>query len=123
MRLACVGGVLTGLDDVSPKVRLENEGWRRSVEDEAVVALAEIMDIYVQTEGGWEKEFQPETEKGEGAFELVKSYVANASQILVDALSLALILASQSLPLVSSEKLTALPLPVSSLPWAHESLR
>jgi hypothetical protein len=68
MRLACVGGVLMGLDDISPKVGLENEGWRRYVEDEAVVAMAEIMDIYLPTGDGWEKGFQPETEKGEGAF-------------------------------------------------------
>jgi hypothetical protein len=67
MRLACIGGLLMGLDDVSRNMNLGNGEWRRYVEDEAVVVVAEIMDMYVPTENSWEKEFQPETEKGEGA--------------------------------------------------------
>jgi hypothetical protein len=64
MRLACAGGLLIGLD----QVEITNDGWRKVAEDEIVVALAEIMDIFnAQSPGGWEKEFQPETEKGEGA--------------------------------------------------------
>ncbi|KAF8158558.1 hypothetical protein B0H34DRAFT_709390 [Crassisporium funariophilum] len=106
LRLACCSGLLLGVEDLKIGERSEKKegidvGRARSgVEDETVVALAEVMDAYgygfasnpssVVVEE-WEKEFQP------------------AGQ---DILSLALILASQSLPLVPQHKLKALPLPI-----------
>ncbi|TFK39012.1 hypothetical protein BDQ12DRAFT_604733 [Crucibulum laeve] len=106
LRLACCTGLLLGVHDLKVVGKTgEEEGVdlgkpREGVEDEVVVALAEVMDIYayaylsVPTSFGaeeWEKEFQP------------------AGQ---DILSLALILASQSLPLVVRDKLKVLPLPM-----------
>ncbi|KDR82333.1 hypothetical protein GALMADRAFT_58520 [Galerina marginata CBS 339.88] len=105
LRLAACSGLLLGVEDVkigekSEKMEGVDVGSARSaVENETVVALAEVMDTYAygfssfQSSNGieeWEKEFQP------------------AGQ---DILSLVLILASQSLPLVAENKLKALPLP------------
>jgi hypothetical protein len=109
MRLACAGGLLIGLDEVE----ITNYGWRKVAEDEIVVALAEIMDIFnAQSPGGWEKEFQPETETGEGALTVLSYCTQYLIFTTVDALSLAFILASQVLPLDADEELRALPLPV-----------
>ncbi|RXW20107.1 hypothetical protein EST38_g5738 [Candolleomyces aberdarensis] len=83
-------------------VRFEIPGARGLVEDEDIVALAEVMDAYAFSfaSGGsahgveeWEKEFQP------------------AGQ---DLLSMALIFASQSFPLIPQDKLKVLPLPMLS---------
>ncbi|KAF8817202.1 hypothetical protein BYT27DRAFT_7205062 [Phlegmacium glaucopus] len=103
LRLASCAGLLLGVEDLKVGGSDENMkgidlGSARSVvEDETVVAVAEVMDAYAYGFGSsssngieeWEKEFQP------------------AGQ---DILSLALILASQSLPLVHQHKLKALPL-------------
>ncbi|KAF8969004.1 hypothetical protein BDZ97DRAFT_1797362 [Flammula alnicola] len=106
LRLASCSGILLGVEDLKLGEKSEKRegidvGCARSeVEDETVVALAEVMDTYAYGFGSgassigveeWEKEFQP------------------AGQ---DILSLALILASQSLPLVAQSKLKALPLPI-----------
>ncbi|CAA7269122.1 unnamed protein product [Cyclocybe aegerita] len=103
LRLAACSGLLLGVEDLKISQKGEKrEGAdvgtaRAGVEDETVVALAEVMDTYAYSLGSssngveeWEREFQP------------------AGQ---DILSLALILASQSLPLVAPNKLEALPLP------------
>ncbi|KIM89224.1 hypothetical protein PILCRDRAFT_768547 [Piloderma croceum F 1598] len=100
LRLACAGGVLTGLGDLEGVGKLKagsGEAGRGRVEDEVVVALADVMELYESAAhgGGWEKEFQPVTGQGD-----------------VEALSLALILASHSLPLVPTPKLKALSLPI-----------
>ncbi|KAF8904131.1 hypothetical protein CPB84DRAFT_1814520 [Gymnopilus junonius] len=103
LRLAALSGLLLGVEDVKigdRKVKKEgiDVGSARSgVEDETIVALAEVMDTYAygvssSSSNGveeWEREFQP------------------AGQ---DILSLALILASQSLTLITQNKLKALPL-------------
>jgi hypothetical protein len=72
LRLACAGGLLWGLGDLVGMGKLKvggGEASRGKVEDEVVVALAEVMELYAQG-GGWEKEFQPVTEQGEGTFYL-----------------------------------------------------
>ncbi|KAF9561067.1 hypothetical protein CPC08DRAFT_635895 [Agrocybe pediades] len=98
LRVAACSGLLLGVEDLKVGDKdgsLDIGSWRYGVEDETVVALAEVMDTYAgssQSSNGveeWEKEFQP-----------------------ADILSLVLILASQSLPLVSEQKLKALPLAV-----------
>ncbi|EAU85803.1 hypothetical protein CC1G_05020 [Coprinopsis cinerea okayama7 len=106
LRIACCSGLLLGLEDLKRPSKETGEGVnvvgaRGFVEDEDIVALAEVMDAYTFNGHSssfsahlgieeWEKEFQP------------------AGQ---DLLSLALIFASQSFPLISQNKLKVLPLP------------
>ncbi|TFK24406.1 hypothetical protein FA15DRAFT_669639 [Coprinopsis marcescibilis] len=104
LRLACCSGLLLSVDDLTHPTKEFGEGLdtrsaRGVVEDESILALAEVMDTYAFTNAHgtpsfveeWEKEFQP------------------AGQ---DLLSLALIFASQSFPLISQQKLKVLPLPI-----------
>ncbi|KAJ7695979.1 hypothetical protein B0H17DRAFT_412670 [Mycena rosella] len=90
LRLACCGGLLAGLEDLRIAENLEI--GRSQFEDEVVISVAESMDTYLRpsTSGGWEAEFQPVGD--------------------VHTMTLALILASQSLTLVAPGKLKALPL-------------
>lgn len=90
-------GLLLGVEDLKVEKGIDLGNTRSAVEDEIVVAVAEVIDAYAYgfrsaSSNGveeWEKEFQP------------------AGQ---DILSLALIFASQSLQLVPPHKLKALPL-------------
>lgn len=68
MTLACAGGLLLGLDHLKENIGLFVE--RGTAEDEVVVAFAEAMELYGprQEGSGWEGEFQPLTEQGEGAY-------------------------------------------------------
>ncbi|KAJ6619556.1 hypothetical protein B0H10DRAFT_2163956 [Mycena sp. CBHHK59/15] len=99
LRLACCGGLLAGSEDLKSAEHLE-VGGRSQLEDEVVIVVAEAMDMYSyrysdaisSAASGWDNEFQ-----------LVGD---------VDAMTLALILASQSLVLVAPGKLKALPLSV-----------
>ncbi|RDB15275.1 Peroxisomal biogenesis factor 8 [Hypsizygus marmoreus] len=85
LRLACSVGVLLGVKGLEkPGVSVAR------VEDEIIIALAEVMDDYSADAGDWEREFGP------GVDESV--------------LSLTLLLASQALPLIPTTKLKALPL-------------
>ncbi|KAF8073411.1 hypothetical protein FPV67DRAFT_1477676 [Lyophyllum atratum] len=85
IRLACCVGLLLGLNG------LQNiNADKGRVEDEVIIALAEVMDDYSIDTGDWEKEFRPHLDE--------------------TLLSLTLILASQSLPLIPKSKLNALPL-------------
>ncbi|KAJ6512070.1 hypothetical protein C8R47DRAFT_1291837 [Mycena vitilis] len=91
LRLACCGGLLAGLEDLKNAEQLQL--GRSQLEDEVVISVAESMDVYshvASTAAEWEAEFQPVGD--------------------VDTMTLALILASQSLVLVVPSKLKALPL-------------
>ncbi|KAJ6557285.1 hypothetical protein DFH09DRAFT_1317424 [Mycena vulgaris] len=90
LRLACCGGLLAGLEDL--KIAENLEIGRSQLEDEVVISVAESMDTYAPSSGGWETEFHPVGD--------------------VDTMTLALILTSQSLALVVPGKLKALPLSV-----------
>lgn len=118
LRLAALSGLLLGVEDVKIGDRIEKKegidvgSARSGVEDETVVALAEVMDTYAyrvsSSSSGveeWEREFQP---AGQGSYYHPRRVVGLISAI--DVLSLALILASQSLPLIASNKLKTLPL-------------
>lgn len=123
LRLASCTGLLLGVEDL--KVGGSDEGTkgidlgsaRSLVEDETVVAVAEVMDAYAYGSGSgssssnsveeWEKEFQP---AGQGKFVFFYSINDFSHFPALDILSLALIFASQSLPLVHQHKLKALPL-------------
>ncbi|KAF9465773.1 hypothetical protein BDZ94DRAFT_1159342 [Collybia nuda] len=87
LRLACCSGLLLGAKGAKG-VNVDVD----KVEDEIVVALAEVLDAYAHSNRAseWEKEFRPRE------YEIP--------------LALALILASQSVPLLPLIKLKALPL-------------
>ncbi|KAF9010153.1 hypothetical protein BDQ17DRAFT_1299826 [Cyathus striatus] len=103
LRLACCSGLLLGVEDLKAAEKPSGErlevGWARgNVEDELALALAEVIDTYAYTYNSeatsaeeWESEFQ------------------QGGQAI---LSLALIMAAQSLPLVDDKRLKALPLPI-----------
>ncbi|EGN98046.1 hypothetical protein SERLA73DRAFT_109381 [Serpula lacrymans var. lacrymans S7.3] len=95
IKLACCSGLLLGLDDITSTLPTNQRNIRGRVEDELVLTVAEVIDIFSfrQSFDAWGKAFEPATEDGE-----------------VDALSLALITGSQSLLLVASDKVAALPL-------------
>ena len=68
IRFVSVGGILLGLDDLIKKLGadLASGSVRAKVEDELIVALSEIVELYgAPKDSAWEKEFQPETEQGE----------------------------------------------------------
>ena len=68
IRFVSVGGILLGLDDLVKKLGadLGSGSVRAKAEDELIVALSEIMELYgAPKDSAWEKEFQPETEQGE----------------------------------------------------------
>ena len=57
-----------GLDDLKDKLSADTESGsvRAKTEDELIVALTEIMELYgAPKDSAWEKEFQSETEHGE----------------------------------------------------------
>ncbi|KAG6829465.1 hypothetical protein H0H92_004427 [Tricholoma furcatifolium] len=89
LRLACSTGLLLGVKSL-PHVGIADG----NVEDEVVIALAEVMDDYNSDPGTWEREFQPKTD----GMEILLSFTS--------------ILASQSLPSIPKVKLRALPLTV-----------
>jgi hypothetical protein len=68
LRLAASGGLLMGLEDINASLPLGDVSWRRRVQDAVILAVAEIMDLYVRTSDGWVTEFLPETENGEGTY-------------------------------------------------------
>jgi hypothetical protein len=71
LRLASCSGLLLGVEDLRIGEKDKEEGIdvgnaRSRVEDETIIALAEVMDTYASAAGtDWEKEFQP---AGEGTF-------------------------------------------------------
>ncbi|KAI0304338.1 hypothetical protein B0F90DRAFT_1815685 [Multifurca ochricompacta] len=96
IRFVCAGGTLLGLEDLKEKLGTDPGGGtvRAKIEDELIIALTEIMELYgAPKDNAWEKEFQPETERGE-----------------LDVLSLTLLFTAQLLPHVFSERVKVLPL-------------
>ena len=69
LRLVTAGGLLLGLEDLKSQLGTESSQSRvrRRAEEEVVIAVAEVMDVYATLSvDGWEKEFRPDTERGEG---------------------------------------------------------
>ena len=67
LRLACAGGLLLGLGDLQVQGKVQSGTGRDHVEDEVVVALAEVMEMYEPGGGAdWETAFQPAVERGQG---------------------------------------------------------
>jgi len=98
LKLVCCGGLLLGLEDLEGELHLGNGGERGLVEEEIVLALAEVLDTYsyVPYSTDWAKDFKSESEDGE------------------EPLALSLLLASRFAPLISTARLETLPLPVFS---------
>lgn len=100
LRLAACGGILLGVEDLTKSAdpnKAPIQIARTLVESETVVALAEVLDSTTVVYTEWEHEFQLHRRSGR--------------QILAqDALLIAFVLASHSLPLVDPQKLSALPM-------------
>ncbi|KAF7796270.1 hypothetical protein EIP86_007445 [Pleurotus ostreatoroseus] len=80
LRLACTSGLLLGMGDWESQLTArKGKIWTR-VEEEIIVALAEIMEFHAHPPTAWEREFALDSE------------------------------AAQSLPLIDTRRLTALPL-------------
>ncbi|KAG1733052.1 uncharacterized protein EDB91DRAFT_1150240 [Suillus paluster] len=90
IRLACCSGLLLGLEDILQHLPAKKRDVKGIAEDELVMTFADVIDQF-STSDSWGKEFHSAAESA-------------------DALALSLIIASQSLLLVPSEKFTALPL-------------
>ncbi|KAG9315619.1 hypothetical protein JVU11DRAFT_3261 [Chiua virens] len=90
-RLACCSGLLMGLEDILPRLPAKQPDVKFSVEDELVLAFADVIDLFTSSDS-WGKQFLPIAEGGE------------------DALTLPLIISSQALLAVPPEKIVALPL-------------
>lgn len=90
IRLACCSGLLLGLEDILQNLPAKKRDVKGIAEDELVMTFADVIDQF-STSDTWGKEFHSAAESA-------------------DALALSLIIASQSLLLVPSEKFTALPL-------------
>lgn len=75
LRLACLGGLLLGLGDLGERTKLKaTDGRRGEVENEVVVAVAEVMELHELGQNeGWEKAFEPVTEQGEGALFFIRT--------------------------------------------------
>jgi hypothetical protein len=74
IRFVCAGGILLGLEDLKNKLGTDpgNGSVRAKTEDELIIALTEIMELYgAPKDSAWEKEFQPETEHGEREFRVL----------------------------------------------------
>jgi hypothetical protein len=102
LRLAACGGILLGVEDLNHDADKNGKRpikvSRKLVESETVVALAEVLDsTIVHTE--WEDEFQHQGQVQHPSRPTARS-----------TLLLAFILASHSLTLIDSQRLTALPL-------------
>lgn len=90
IRLACCSGLLLGLEDILKHLPAKKRGVKGIAEDELVMTFADVIDQF-STSDTWGKEFHSAAESA-------------------DALALSLIMGSQSLLLVPSQKFTALPL-------------
>jgi hypothetical protein len=126
LRLSSLSGLLLGIHDLELEAKKQADGdharsinlgsARNNVEDELIVAVAEVMDTYScvlapASSGEWEKEFQP---TGRGTFSPLQDCHIRIMFSASDILTLALIIASQSIPLVSQERFNVLPLPALS---------
>ena len=63
VRLACYTGMVQGLEDWEADLKAKEGRIRRKVEEELVVALAEVMDEFTASSPtGWEREFSQDAQ-------------------------------------------------------------
>ncbi|EKM49498.1 uncharacterized protein PHACADRAFT_201209 [Phanerochaete carnosa HHB-10118-sp] len=109
LRLACCAGLLHGLADREADLKIKENFAGRSVEEELIIALAEVVE-YASADP-WEAEFRLTAQREEG--EYAPNYlmcIPSQRRLLLDALPATLVIASRSLPLVTPHRLGALPL-------------
>lgn len=58
LRLACSAGLLHGMADREGGLKLKESTVRRKVEEELVVALAEVVEYAISSSDAWEAEFR-----------------------------------------------------------------
>ncbi|KAI9058201.1 hypothetical protein FKP32DRAFT_1581696 [Trametes sanguinea] len=97
VRLASASGLLLGVEDWENDLQFRKKQGRTiaKVEEEVVIALAEVLDEYAKEGSGWEKDFKRTV--GAGGEE--------------EPLALAVLLASQCAQCIAQERLRALSLP------------
>ncbi|PIL22397.1 hypothetical protein GSI_15085 [Ganoderma sinense ZZ0214-1] len=98
VRLACASGLLLGLQDweTELEVKKKEARVRVKVEEEVVLAFAEVMDGYATEGSEWETDFQRTVEVNAEAEDLS---------------SIAVLLAAQCASFIGPQRLQALPLP------------
>ncbi|KAJ3529486.1 hypothetical protein NM688_g7849 [Phlebia brevispora] len=107
LRFGCASGLLLGLEDWEDELTARNSRMRRRVEEELVIALAEVMDFHTEPNSAWEREFASDTEGTSFAsIYIVLGIETHCTEMLSDAL----LIAARSLPLVDMRRLSALPL-------------
>ncbi|OSD07371.1 hypothetical protein PYCCODRAFT_1430626 [Trametes coccinea BRFM310] len=96
VRLASASGLLLGMEDWESDLQFKKKQGRvaAEVEEEVVIALAEILDEYAKEGSGWEKDFKRTFGTGDEE----------------EPLALAILLASQCAQCIAQERLRALPL-------------
>lgn len=112
LRLACTSGLLLGLGDWESQLTArKGKMWTR-VEEEIIVSLAEIMEFHAHPPTAWEREFALDSE----GTSYISISTSNIRRLMLgicdtsDTLSSTLLIAAQSLPLIDTRRLTALPL-------------
>ncbi|KAI0670930.1 hypothetical protein C8Q78DRAFT_974125 [Trametes maxima] len=95
-RLACASGLLLGLEDWEEELKIKEKERRvrARVEEEVVLALAEVVEEHAREGSGWEEDFRRTV----------------GTQREEDSLALAVLLASQCTQCIAAERLRALPL-------------
>lgn len=68
VRLACCAGIVHGLNDRDGELKMQQSSTRRKVEEELVIALAEIIDFVSPAADPWEAEFRSKSQNEQGAF-------------------------------------------------------
>ncbi|KAH9989689.1 hypothetical protein BJV74DRAFT_922453 [Russula compacta] len=122
IRFVCAGGILLGLVDLKKKLGTDpgSGGVRAKTEDELIIALTEIMELYgAPKDSAWEKEFQPATEHGERELRLLSP--PSPAPSLTDALSSHLMAAIES-TFASGSFLASLPSSCGTTPSGQLSL-
>lgn len=126
VRLACASGLLLGLEDweVELEVKKKDAKARARVEEEVVLAIAEVMDAYTGEGSGWETDFQRivdanEEADGGSSVDSQNKYIIEDSMVTFqpDFVSVAVLLVAQCASFVDPQRLQALPLPVRPGSW------
>lgn len=73
LRLTCCAGIVHGFNDREGELKMQQSFTRRRVEEELVIALAEIVDFVSPAADPWEAEFRSKGQNEQGAFLIILS--------------------------------------------------
>ena len=62
LRLACTCGLEHGLHEREDDLAVSQSGMKHRVDEELIMALAEVMDMYSSASGGWAREFKADAQ-------------------------------------------------------------